>query len=707
MGASVVAGIRSEERAVMRCVLCGGVRANDGVCGGCQLRGVRRLGPYIDFGKYWEGGMSDVHVAWHPETDRLYALKFLKSRFLDDAAGLAILRDEIKTLARLEHPNITRVYPNVFEAEEPFFAMQYLEGGSLADPENAERFRDPARALELVLKIVRAVRFAHRSGVLHCDLKPDNILFDESGEPYVSDFGLARRTGPGASGGPIGGASGWMAPEQVLRRDPSTASDVFSLGIILHWLLHGQLPFGSGTEYERRVLEDERPAPGPWERGLAWPLRAICFKALQVEPNDRYPGGAQLERDLVRAKRGRPVLACPTPWWGRLWLWIARHRLATVTTLVIVAVVLAATVTAARGADEQEHELRRTVLAVNADAARGQAAAVLYTLRRQAESLLRASVDPAMRAIAESRSPEIRSSEEPLPRGRVEDTCRHQLALADPAPLVPHAQDFDILHVLDTEGCPRARSLPPPDGYAHRYLGWRDYYRGAARYGTSGIHDVYIAQVFRSSVSQEVRFSLSAPIFDAGRWVGVVTGGRTVHSMLPLRRTHLESEGRVLALVGPHEGEHPLPDGPRELTFLAHPKLGLGEERLMDSVMTEELRQTFGARLLTPEQWEPSTKRPITKDDYVDPFLGGRWLAAFAPVGNTGYVVLVQTNEDVAIRPSEVFLRRLALGFGLAVLVGLVSVGGFAALRFRTSRGRGASDRGASSSLWPGARSED
>jgi hypothetical protein len=175
-----------------------------------------------------------------------------------------------------------------------------------------------------------------------------------------------------------------------------------------------------------------------------------------------------------------------------------------------------------------------------------------------------------------------------------------------------------------------------------------------------------------------IKFAVSTSLFEGEQWIGVVSGSITAASTLELPRLkRSDSDDRLTVLMGPFEGERlgavsepAASNGLPEFTFLAHPKLGRGEKVTLPAHWAVALDPDLGrAKTDGKAQFELGTALPMLSSDYVDPLLGDRWLAAFAPVGGTGYVVLVQTREDVAIRPSHT-LTRLAIGLGV-VSVGL------------------------------------
>jgi serine/threonine-protein kinase len=207
--------------------------------------------------------------------------------------------------------------------------MKLVDGGSLCD--EVDRLRDdPRAAARLLARVARAVHYAHKRGFVHCDLKPSNILLDAEGQPYVTDFGLARRV-EGESAltvtGAVLGTPSYMAPEQASgeRRQVTAAADVYGLGAILYELLTGRPPFRAGTVMETvvQVLEREPAPPSQLHPGVPRDLEAICLRCLEKSPRDRFESAAALADALDGYLRGDEFGG--TSLWQRLRRWTRRE----------------------------------------------------------------------------------------------------------------------------------------------------------------------------------------------------------------------------------------------------------------------------------------------------------------------------------------------------------------------------------------------
>jgi WD40 repeat protein/serine/threonine protein kinase/CRP-like cAMP-binding protein len=366
---------------------------------------------YEILGVLGRGAMGVVYKARQVSLNRLVALKMVlagshagpqeRSRFLAEA----------QAVAALQHPNIVQVYEVGEHDGLPFFSMELVEGGSLADRSRGTPV--PAReAAALVEKLARAVQYAHQHGVVHRDLKPANILLGgewrvASGEqntdsslatrhsplatPKITDFGLAKRmqADPHATGaryatqtGTAIGTPSYMAPEQAAGEGKRVGppADVYSLGAILYDLLTGRPPFVARTAMETLLLvtSEEPPPPSRLQPRLPRDLVTICLKCLRKEPEKRYATAGELADDLRRFLAGEPIRAAPVGRWERLVKW-ARRRPAAAALLAVSAVAALALLS---GGIAYEVRLRQAL--TEAKAGRREAQARLVGLNVQA-----------------------------------------------------------------------------------------------------------------------------------------------------------------------------------------------------------------------------------------------------------------------------------------------------------------------------------
>ncbi|MCI0738582.1 MAG: serine/threonine protein kinase [Gemmataceae bacterium] len=278
-----------------------------------------------DLGKYevecelGRGGMGVVFKARQKDLGRPVALKMILSSHLASDEHLERFQDEAKAAAGLHHPNIVAIYEAGQINGQPFFAMQYVSGPSLA-----KRIRQgpltPEEAARIVLAIARAVDHLHQNGIVHRDLKPSNILLDERGTPFVTDFGLVKMLSGDShsrtSTGVIIGTPSYMAPEQAAAQKykVSALSDIYSLGAILYELLTGRPPFAADSPLDTlvQVIESEPIPPRRLCPAVPRELETICLRVLEKNPADRYPSAAALADDLERFLKNEEI-ECPTP----------------------------------------------------------------------------------------------------------------------------------------------------------------------------------------------------------------------------------------------------------------------------------------------------------------------------------------------------------------------------------------------------------
>jgi serine/threonine protein kinase len=264
------------------------------------------------------GGMGVVYRARHVRLDRPVALKMIRSGPAAGAGELARFEVEARAVAALDHPSVVRIYDYGRYQGRPYFAMELLAGGSLAQALHGQLLT-PAKAAELVETLARAMDFVHARGIIHRDLKPANILLTADGTPKIADFGLAKRLdteqGPTTVTGAVLGTASYMAPEQAAGRtaDVGPAADVYALGAVLYETLAGRPPFRGATREltMAQVLCDEPVPPSHHQPDTPADLEAICLKCLEKEPAQRYPSAAAFAEDLRRFRDGEPLTVEP------------------------------------------------------------------------------------------------------------------------------------------------------------------------------------------------------------------------------------------------------------------------------------------------------------------------------------------------------------------------------------------------------------
>ena len=306
------------------------------------------IGEYAIIDMLGHGSMSTVFLA-ADDTGHEVALKVIhETRDVSDTI-LERFRREIQASKKLrEHPNIVTTYTTGRDRDFHYIAMQHVRGRTTVETLIQEGPMPPEDAVALVSKIARALAYGHRHGILHRDLKPSNVMINRFGEPLLSDFGVAvlmempKFTVTGAlTGTPL-----YMSPEQAGGQSLTSASDLYSLGVILFELITGELPYrspryASVSETLRAVQREAPRRPRLFRPNLNRDLEAVMLKALAKSPDRRYANGDQLAADLENAVAGRRIKARRYSLWDGVEHFAWQHRSAIVYGGVIVAVGMA------------------------------------------------------------------------------------------------------------------------------------------------------------------------------------------------------------------------------------------------------------------------------------------------------------------------------------------------------------------------------
>jgi hypothetical protein len=323
-------------------------------------------------------------------------------------------------------------------------------------------------------------------------------------------------------------------------------------------------------------------------------------------------------------------------------------------TVILLLAIIAAT--AISVASAQEQELEGDALRTNAYAAHALAGAVAFHLREQMDAVVATAANPAVTRLFDA----------------VDDETLQQLRIGTP---------FESISLFDRAG----KMISHSPSVASRTIGenyaWREYFRGAQRLGEAGLRAGYISRAFRSEADKLYKFGIAAPVYDSGAWVGVLMA--TIGTDFAFGRKHLDDSsdaGRMAVVVTPRDRSRATTEGEGEYVVMLHEGLAHGAEVVIESPRLRELRVTRTDR----KQLRWVDPEPITDDAHRDPVPGfaGRWLSGFAPVGDTGFVVIVQTRYDAAVEPNARLSRSFARRAGAVILVCIVVFGAILGIRW-------------------------
>ena len=295
------------------------MRPYDGPVTPDELEGALLDGRYLVGTTIASGGMSTVYRGLDRRLDRPVAIKVMDARYAGDQQFLNRFRLEARAAARLSHPSLVAVYDQGVDLRRPFLVLELVEGGTLREL-LVERGPMPPHAAAAVLRPVLAgLSVAHDAGLIHRDVKPENVLISDTGEVKLADFGLVRAVAEAGitSSSLILGTPAYLSPEQVQTGDADPRSDIYALGIVAFELLTGRTPFTGDTPlsvaYQR--IDSEVPLPSSAIDGVPAQFDTLVARATRRDPDRRYPSTAEMSADLeaIVAELGLPPFRVPAP----------------------------------------------------------------------------------------------------------------------------------------------------------------------------------------------------------------------------------------------------------------------------------------------------------------------------------------------------------------------------------------------------------
>lgn len=344
---------------------------------------------YRELQFFKKGGLGTLFRAFDEALHRETIVKFLSDKCTGNPALLTQFRVEAEITARLDHPGVVPVY-GIGEAwnGRPFYIMRLVKGRELtqaiqeyhslaaADPDGAGTRQQLFALLEHLIQACNTVAYAHDVGIIHCDLKPPNIMIGRYGETFVLDWGLAAsfertttfvsveptmrpRSASGSSAsGQRGGTYGYISPEQLSPDEPiGPASDIYSLGATLYEIVTGRSPFnGRDKDVIEQIRSGRYARPREAKHDISRRLEAICCKAMSLRPLDRYATAKHLAADLANWMRDDPIQAAPDRWTDRVGRFSRRHRALTAVAVVATLAVVAAAAWSDRATKLATHE---------------------------------------------------------------------------------------------------------------------------------------------------------------------------------------------------------------------------------------------------------------------------------------------------------------------------------------------------------------
>lgn len=627
-----------------------------------------------------EGSYGSVWLAQEENTGKYVAIKFYTHR-----RGLdwSLLNREVEKLAELyTSRHIISLQGVGWNSDPPYYMMEYLENGSLAAFLDAGALPVP-EAVRIAKTILQALVHAHGRGILHCDLKPANILLDANFEPRICDFGQSRLTDEQS---PSLGTLYYMAPEQAdLQAIPDSKWDVYALGALLYHMLCGSAPYRT-AENEQAIRElntlDEKleayrelikTSPRPMEHrkvsGVDRRLVEIVDRCLEPDPQKRFPNAQAVLSSLLQRERHR-----------------ARRPLIALGIIAPLLLVLGLIPVAGAAVNQMVRQFREnlTARALSSDfiSANLLSQYMERDLQDRKEQLVELSQRTLLRQNLEAYE-ENKNQAGETPLQVLSEYLQQEKELVDKKRTEMNLERDTSWFLTDASGVQIWRIPVRPTigtNFSHRdyYHGHGvEYPKGEAPADVKPITEPYICQVFKSDATNQWMVAVTVPIWDLREEKVLGVLGRTTHLAQLLTgldesiRGNSERSGdRKIALIDNRDGK-----------VLAHPRMTANALRKMsrdevDRLVLKEKHVEHLRRFIKTGKQQEDETLPVTVDDYHDPVEAvlseddedNIWLAAFSPIGTTGWTAVVQERRSMALRP-VVEMRKWLIEYGLIVLV--------------------------------------
>jgi serine/threonine-protein kinase len=283
------------------------------------LEGTVLDGRYLVETKIATGGMSTVYRGTDNRLDRPVALKVMDSRYAGDQQFLSRFQLEARAVARLSDPGLVAVYDQGLDGRHPFLVMELVDGGTLRELLRERGPMPPHAAAAVLRPILGGLAVAHRAGLVHRDVKPENVLISDAGEVKLADFGLVRAVAQAGitSTSVILGTAAYLSPEQVSSGNAGPRSDVYSAGILAYELLTGVTPFtgDSALSVAYQRMDNDVAAPSTVIDGVPPQFDALVLRATSRDPDDRYADALEMkaELDVIAGELRLPAFRVPAP----------------------------------------------------------------------------------------------------------------------------------------------------------------------------------------------------------------------------------------------------------------------------------------------------------------------------------------------------------------------------------------------------------